>query len=98
MPRKHTISRPDPDNPGQFIQEDVPFTAAEETARDAEEAKVVQKQADYLANHKYKDDRLAAYGPVEDQLDMMYWDQVNGTTIWRDHVAAVKAAHPKPGG
>jgi hypothetical protein len=31
-----------------------------------------------------------------DQLDMQYWDQVNGTTIWADHISAVKAAHPKP--
>ena len=38
----------------------------------------------------------AAYGPIQDQLDMIYWDQVNTTTVWRDHVAAVKAAHPKP--
>ena len=22
---------------------------------------------------------------------MMYWDQVNGTTTWKDHVTAVKA-------
>ena len=28
---------------------------------------------------------------IEEQLDMMYWDQVNGTTTWKDHVAAVKA-------
>jgi len=27
---------------------------------------------------------------------MQYWDSVNGTTTWADHIAAVKAAHPKP--
>ena len=35
--------------------------------------------------------RKVEYGSVEDQLDMMYHDQVNGTTTWRDHVASVKA-------
>ena len=40
--------------------------------------------------------RAGAYAPVRDQLDMQYWDAVNGTTTWRDHVAAVKAAHPEP--
>ena len=55
-----------------------------------------QAVADKAAREKYKDDRRSAYGPVEDQLDMMYWDQVNGTAVWRDHIAAVKAAHPKP--
>ena len=55
-----------------------------------------QAMADKAASEKYKDDRRAAYGPVEDQLDMMYWDKVNATTVWPDHIAAVKAAHPKP--
>ena len=36
------------------------------------------------------------YLPVEQQLDMQYWDSVNGTTTWKDHVAAVKAKYPKP--
>ena len=36
------------------------------------------------------------YASVQDQLDMQYWDAVNGTTTWRDHVAAVKAKYPKP--
>ena len=40
--------------------------------------------------------RRIEYGPLEDQLDMIYWSQVNKTTTWRDHVAAVKAANPKP--
>ena len=35
----------------------------------------------------------ASYG---DQLDMQYKDAVNGTTTWKDHVAAVKAKYPKP--
>ena len=42
--------------------------------------------------------RQEAYGSIGDQLDMQYWDGVNGTTVWADHVAAVKAAHPKPEG
>ena len=39
--------------------------------------------------------RQEAYGSVQDQLDMQYWDAVNGTTTWKDHVAAVKAKYPK---
>jgi hypothetical protein len=26
---------------------------------------------------------------------MMYWDNVNGTTTWKDHIAQVKADNPK---
>tara|TARA_R100001530_G_scaffold67462_1_gene48092 strand:- start:3585 stop:3887 length:303 start_codon:yes stop_codon:yes gene_type:complete len=44
----------------------------------------------------YEDLRRGAYGPVGDQLDMQWHDLVDGTTTWKDHVAAVKAAHPKP--
>ena len=36
-----------------------------------------------------------AYGPIADQLDMMYKDEVNGTTTWKDHVAKVKSDNPK---
>ena len=36
------------------------------------------------------------YASVGDQLDMQYNDAVNGTTTWKDHVAAVKAKYPKP--
>ena len=43
----------------------------------------------------YVDLRRAAYGEIRLQLDMQYNDSVNGTTTWVDHVAAVKAAHPK---
>lgn len=46
---------------------------------------------------KVRGDRRVAYAPIEEQLDMQYWDQVNGTTKWKEHVAAVKAAHPKGG-
>jgi hypothetical protein len=40
--------------------------------------------------------RRGAYANLGDQLDMQYHDLLDGTTTWRDHVAAVKAAHPKP--
>ena len=36
------------------------------------------------------------YLPLAQQLDLQYWDSVNGTTKWKDHVAAVKAKYPKP--
>ena len=36
------------------------------------------------------------YASIGDQLVMQYKDAVNGTTTWKDHVAAVKAKYPKP--
>ena len=40
--------------------------------------------------------RTRAYPSIQEQLDMQYWDSVNGTTTWADAIAAVKAANPKP--
>ena len=44
----------------------------------------------------YIRDRQEAYGSIGDQLDMQYWDAVNGTTTWKDHIAKVKSDNPKP--
>jgi len=44
----------------------------------------------------YSQLRARAYPRIQDQLDMQYWDSVNGTTTWADAIAAVKEANPKP--
>ena len=56
-----------------------------------------------LANSKwdtqqfgYVQARQEAYGSIADQLDMQYWDAVNSTTTWKDHIATVKSDNPKP--
>ena len=56
-----------------------------------------------LANSKWNNQqfgyiqaRQEGYGSIADQLDMQYWDSVNGTTTWADHIAQVKADNPKP--
>ena len=40
--------------------------------------------------------RQQAYKSIADQLDMQYWDAVNDTTTWKDHIAQVKSDNPKP--
>ena len=40
--------------------------------------------------------RAKEYDLIGDQLDMMYHDLLDGTSTWQDHVAGVKAKHPKP--
>jgi hypothetical protein len=44
----------------------------------------------------YKEARQQAYGSIAEQLDMQYWDLVNDTTTWKDHIAQVKTDNPKP--
>lgn len=48
-----------------------------------------------LPEKSYKQKRAAAYPSIADQLDMMYWDIVNGTETWREAVGAVKLKYPK---
>ena len=45
---------------------------------------------------QYAIDRSRAYPSIQEQLDMQYWDSVNGTTTWKDAIEAVKTEHPKP--
>ena len=47
-------------------------------------------------HESYTVQRQIAYGDIGAQLDMMYHDQINGTTTWKDHVANVKATTPAP--
>ena len=58
-------------------------------------AKRTELQADYDAK-QYQRDRQQAYPSIGEQLDMQYWDAVNGTTTWKDAIAQVKADNPKP--
>lgn len=61
---------------------------------DAEIARLTQIKID----NKYQEDRAKEYPPIETQLDMQYWDSMNGTTIWQDTIAAIKAKYPKSEG
>jgi len=58
------------------------------------EAKMVEVQAEYDAK-QYQRDRATAYPTIQDQLDMQYWDNINGTTTWEDAIAKVKSDNPK---
>ena len=55
-----------------------------------------------VANFKYEEQqfgyvvtRQENYKSIGEQLDQQYHDAVNGTTTWKDGIAAVEAAHPK---
>ena len=70
-------------------------TAEEQAEMETRDVQAAIEKADYIANHKYKDDRTLAYGSVTDQLDMLYWDKVNGTNTWTTHITTIKALYPK---
>jgi len=80
--------------------------AVEFDAKDLEEIEIPDEEFNrllddqnkdvFFKNATYAEKRKLAYAPIADQLDMQYWDSVNGTTTWKDHVASVKAQFPKP--
>ena len=43
----------------------------------------------------YTEARASEYPSLQEQQDMQYWDAINGTTTWRDAIAAVKSKYPK---
>ena len=57
------------------------------------DAKIAELKAEYDAI-QYQRDRQ--YTDLGEQLDMQYWDQVNGTTTWKDAIAKIKSDNPKP--
>jgi|TARA_A100001015_G_C14867035_1_gene662780 hypothetical protein len=63
-------------------------------AIDTIKAKQTELQTAYN-NNQYQRDREIAYPSIQDQLDMQYWDKVNGTTTWQTAIAKVKSDNPK---
>lgn len=65
-----------------------------EEATEAQKAQALE----ILAKHNpydYQEARREAYGSVESQLDMIYWDMTNGTFKWRDFITEIKERIPK---
>ena len=58
------------------------------------QAEITRLQAEYDAN-EYQRQRATVYPSIQEQLDMQYWDKVNGTTTWQDAIAKVKTDIPK---
>ena len=78
------------DENGSAIYKDTQdFTWSQVSAKKAE----LQTAYD---NKQYQRDRAKAYPSLQDQMDMMYWDNVNNTTTWKDAIAKVKSDHGKP--
>jgi hypothetical protein len=59
---------------------------------------ILAKQKELQTNEdlkQYQRDRAKAYPSIEEQLDLQYWDKVNGTDTWEQAINAVKAQYPK---
>tara|TARA_R100001129_G_C5133208_1_gene193770 strand:- start:225 stop:497 length:273 start_codon:yes stop_codon:yes gene_type:complete len=79
----------------------VPFTAAEEVARDAEEAAWAEQQAKIIKPKPYVSQRKSAYPAIGDQLDML-WHAIDQDAElkgkyfdFHQAILAVKSKYPK---
>ena len=70
----------------------IDMTAEEISAKKIEEKAWLEEQN----ATQYQRERATAYPSIQEQLDMQYWDKVNGTTNWEDAIAKVKADIAKP--
>ena len=90
-------------------QADAEIEAAKPLYKQVNNDRLEFSDADYdqakidLGNSKWEEQQFGyisarqdAYPSIGDQLDMQYWDAVNGTTTWKDAIAKVKSDNPKP--
>ena len=60
--------------------------------------KILAKQQELITEYnsnKYQRDRAKDYPSIQEQLDMQYWDKINGTNKWQQAINAVKQKYPK---
>lgn len=67
----------------------------DETTERPTDAMIFAAADSIIATAAYQEPRAIAYPPIQEQLDMQYWDLVNGTTVWQDTIEAIKAQYPK---
>jgi hypothetical protein len=58
------------------------------------DTEVARLQAEYDSKAYYRA-RAEAYASIADQMDMQYWDSVNGSRTWLDHIESVKSSISK---
>jgi len=63
---------------------------------DAEKQAIVDEwNTPKVDNRTYSEKRRAEYPTWQEQMDMMYHDQTEGSRTWLDAIEAVKEAYPK---
>jgi hypothetical protein len=59
---------------------------------------ILAKQQELITEYnsnKYQRDRAKDYPSIQEQLDLQYWDKINGTNKWQQAINAVKQKYPK---
>ena len=78
-----------------FIPKDPANTDYQQFIQDVAEQGIEIVEGPDIIEPDYATLRQQEYPSREEQLDMMYWDKVNGTTVWEDTIQAIKEKYPK---
>lgn len=60
------------------------------------ELKVRELLEKQTIKNDYIPPREKEYPTISEQLDMLYWDKMNGTNIWMETIQNIKMKYPKP--
>lgn len=59
-------------------------------------AQVIIGYDKYVQANEYIEKRKLEYPSIPDQLDMIYHDMMDNTSIWKDTITGIKNKYPKP--
>ena len=79
----------------EFIPVDTSVSHYQQFIQDVAEQGIEIVEGPDIIEPDYATLRSQEYPSREEQLDMMYWDKVNGTTTWEDTIQAIKDKYPK---
>jgi len=63
--------------------------------KDIRNVAFIDYNSDFGKNNKWFNDRVKSYPSIGDQLDMIYKDKINGTSIWQTSISNAKSSTPK---
>ena len=78
-----------------WIPRDTRNTSYQQFIQDVAEQGLSIVEGPDIIEPDYATLRQQEYPSREEQLDMMYSDKVNGTTVWEDTIQAIKDKYPK---
>ena len=80
---------------GTWILKNSNSTSYKKFIKDVAEQGIEIVEGPDVKSPSYAELRSQEYPSREEQLDMMYWDKINGTTTWEDTIQAIKDKYPK---
>ena len=78
-----------------FIPQNPENASYQQFIQDVAEQGIEIVEGPDITEPSYTELRAAEYPSLQEQEDMKYWDEINGTTVWRDTITAIKEKYPK---